>query len=285
MDIDTLIFSGGSVKGISFLGSIKYLIENNYIDERLKNIKKIYCVSASFLFVLSLILLNYDLNLLENEIINFNISDMFNINDISLKNFINDYGFINYNKSYICIEKILKERYNCESISLLKLFKISGIHIVVKTVNVTQDKIEYIDHINNPKINLLKLIQMTTSIPLLVKPVKYKNNLYLDGGLSGNCPIEVNESEHYLCIEIIPNKNNKQINNLFDFVIKGCELYSPDILIRKYDKRNIKIDFSILNINLSSFNIDINTKKKILRMGYEQTKEHFNHHQNHLNHH
>jgi len=26
MDIDTLIFSGGSVKGISFLGSIKYLI-------------------------------------------------------------------------------------------------------------------------------------------------------------------------------------------------------------------------------------------------------------------
>jgi hypothetical protein len=41
MEIDTLILSGGSIKGISFLGSLKYLIENNYIDSRLKNIKKI----------------------------------------------------------------------------------------------------------------------------------------------------------------------------------------------------------------------------------------------------
>ena len=40
MDIDTLIFSGGSVKGISFLGSIKYLIEKDIID--FNNIKKIY---------------------------------------------------------------------------------------------------------------------------------------------------------------------------------------------------------------------------------------------------
>ena len=32
MDIDTLIFSGGSVKGVSFLGSINYLIENDIID-------------------------------------------------------------------------------------------------------------------------------------------------------------------------------------------------------------------------------------------------------------
>ena len=71
--------------------------------------------------------------------------------------------------------------------SLLKFYKLFGIHLVVKTVNVTKDKIEYIDHINNPKINILKLIQMTTSIPLLIKPTEYKGDLYLDGGLSGNC--------------------------------------------------------------------------------------------------
>ena len=41
MNIDTLILSGGSIKGLSFLGSIKYLVENNYIDSNFKNIKKI----------------------------------------------------------------------------------------------------------------------------------------------------------------------------------------------------------------------------------------------------
>ena len=35
MAIDTFILSGGSTKGMAYLGSIKYLIDNNIID--LKN--------------------------------------------------------------------------------------------------------------------------------------------------------------------------------------------------------------------------------------------------------
>ena len=58
-------------KGISFLGSIKYLVENKYIDSKFKNIKKIICVSASFLFILILILLEYDYNNIEPDMINF----------------------------------------------------------------------------------------------------------------------------------------------------------------------------------------------------------------------
>ena len=276
MKIDTLILSGGSIKGISFLGSLKYLIENKYIDNRLKNIKKIYCVSASLIFVLTIILLNFDYDFIESEMVHFDYNSLLNINDISIKNFVNNYGFINYNRNYIYIQKLLKEKYNCESMSLKRFYKLFGIHIVVKVVNVTKDRIEYIDHINNSKINILKLIQMTTSIPLLIKPVKYKGDLYLDGGLSGNCPIEANDSDNYLCIEIIPNKCGEKINNVFDFVKKGWDMYSPDILIRKYDKRNIKIDLLHLNLNLSNFNIDNDKKKLLLLEGYNQTSNHFN---------
>ena len=70
--------------------------------------------------------------------------------------------------------------------SLKQFYKLFKKHIIVKVVNVSQDRIEYIDHINNPKMNILKLIQITTSIPLLMKPVIYKGDFYLDGGLSGN---------------------------------------------------------------------------------------------------
>ena len=63
MNIDTLILSGGSTKGISFLGSINYLIENNHIDKHFKNMKKIICVSASFLFILSIIFIICGLSL------------------------------------------------------------------------------------------------------------------------------------------------------------------------------------------------------------------------------
>ena len=276
MDIDTLILSGGSTKGISFLGSINYLIENDYIDKRLKNIKKIICVSASFVFILTLILLEYDYIFIEKFLSNIDFKKILNINDISLKNVIDEYGLINYNNNHVHIRKILKIKYGVDSMSLLKLFKLSNIHIIVKVVNVTEQRVEYIDHINNPKINILKLIQMTTAIPVLLKPIKYKNNLYQDGGLSGNCPIEINDSEKYLCIEIVPDKLNNKVDNVFDLAILSWNMYTPDILIRKYDKKNIKIDLTKLNLNVSNFEIDLITKKKLLNEGYEQTKHHFN---------
>ena len=122
MKIDTLVLSGGSIKGISFLGCLKYLMDNNYIDSRLKNIKKIYCVSASIIFILSLILLDFDYDYIESEMINFDYNSLLNINDISINNFINDYGFINYNRNYIYIQKLLKEKYNCESMSLKRFY-------------------------------------------------------------------------------------------------------------------------------------------------------------------
>ena len=79
---------------------------------------------------------------------------------------------------------------------------------------------------------------MTTSIPLLIKPTKYKGDLYSDGGLSGNCPIEANESDNYLCIELTPpTKFGDKINNVFDFVKKGREISFANVLIRKYDKK------------------------------------------------
>jgi predicted patatin/cPLA2 family phospholipase len=281
MKINTLILSGGSTKGISFIGCIKYLIEKNYINKDFKNIKKIICVSASFIFVLTLIILNYDLKSIEEITYNYNFEDFLDINDISLKNLVDNYGFINYNRFHIHVKDLLKDKYNVDKMSLLKLFKLTNIHIIVKTINVSKQTVEYIDHINNPKINILKLIQMTTAIPILIKPIKYKGDLYCDGGLCGNCPNEINDSDDYICIDICANKFRLKINNIFDYLQSSFRMYDPNILTRKYDIKNIKIDLSELNLNTSSFNISNEIKKDILRLGYEQTVEHFTHYLHH----
>ena len=67
MEIDTLIFSGASTRGVIFLGCLNYLIEYNLIDKYFKNIKKIYCVSASYMFVLSVLLLKYDYKKIQKQ--------------------------------------------------------------------------------------------------------------------------------------------------------------------------------------------------------------------------
>ena len=275
MEIDTLIFSGASTKGVIFLGCLNYLMENNILDKKLKNIKKMYCVSVSYLFILTIILLNFDYEYIKDEIFNLNFNEIVDINDLSLKSLIDNYGFINYNKNHIYIKNVLKERYNIDKMSLLKLYKLSNIHIIVKVVNVSKQKVEYIDHINNPKMNILKLLQMTTSIPILLKPIKYKNNLYLDGGLSGNCPLEINKSNKYLCINITNTNDKKDINNIFDFIIKGWEMYDPNILFKYDNDRTILIYSNKLNMHIADFNISKEQKEKMLNLGYNITKEHF----------
>lgn len=275
MKIDTIILSGGSTKGISFLGTFNYLIKNQYVDRDFKNIKKIICVSASFLFTLMILLHEFNYDLMLRDIFDFNFEDFLDINDISLKNLFNNYGLINQNKNHIYIKKLLKEKYNKENLSLLSLYKKTNIHIIVKVSNITKKKIEYIDHINNPKINILKLIQMTTAMPIIFQPIKYKNDIYIDGGLCGNLPIEINDSADYLSIDILGG-NDENINNIFDYLSKLYWMYTPDTIMRKYDIKNIKLNLDELNIDLTDFNLNNDMKNKLIDMGYEQAKKHFN---------
>ena len=86
----------------------------------------------------------------------------------------------------------------------------------------------------------------------------------------------MNDSKNYLCIDIKSiSSRDKKINNVFDYIMNGWDMYSPDILIRKYDIHNIKIDLSELYIDAATFKMDKILKKKILDKGYEETKKHF----------
>ena len=55
MNIDTLIFSGGGIKCLSFYGSLKYLFEHNIINEKFENIDKIICVLGGLIYILPLL--------------------------------------------------------------------------------------------------------------------------------------------------------------------------------------------------------------------------------------
>ena len=57
MEIDTLIFSGGGIKCLCLLGSLKYLIENDIIKEHLSTINTTYVVHLSIIVRKRLLLL------------------------------------------------------------------------------------------------------------------------------------------------------------------------------------------------------------------------------------
>ena len=48
---------------------------------------------------------------------------------------------------------------------------------------------EDINYKNYPNIKLLTVVNMTCGIPILIKPIFYNKNFYLDGGLFVNTPL------------------------------------------------------------------------------------------------
>ena len=65
----------------------------------------------------------------------------------------------------------------------------------MKTVNISNGETEYLNHETTPDLEVIMGIRMTSCIPLIFQPIKYKEGLYIDGGVCGNFPIEYIKKE------------------------------------------------------------------------------------------
>ncbi len=97
---------------------------------------------------------------------------------------------------------------------------------------------------------------MTTCIPIIFKPIIYNNKLYVDGGLGGCLPLEYNKSKDYLAFYISDDSNNKDINDVFDYVKKLYYIYGHSEVLGAFIKSKdriikIKLNKSMFNLNLS----------------------------------
>lgn len=270
MKYDTLIISGGSVKGYAILGSFKYLFDNNII--KYSNLKHIIGASVGALMSLP-ILLKIDTNIISKIMLNTDIK-LYNEEQFTIKNLFNNYGIYENCEIEKYVKIFCKYFLKKENITLKELFKKTNIKFTVKVSNVTKNSIEYINHLNYPNLDLVTLIKMTTSIPIFFKPVIYNNNIYCDGANGGGLPIEYNKSKYYLGIYLSIFIDKKKVNNIVDYINNIYRIYSSenDILMYKKMKNIIFIDLN------EPLKIDINKKEKekYYYEGYKQTKLFFN---------
>jgi len=265
MNIDTLILSGGGIKCLSFLGSLKYLIDHKIIN--LDKIKSIIGVSGGIIYITPL-LLGYSIDEIIQIFLSTNQKNILNYDQFSIQNLINNYGiFENDFIEFYC--KTFEKYKNLKEINLKDLYDLSKINLIGKVINLTKNRIEYINYQSNPNLKLSVLIQMTTCIPIVFKPILYNGDYYVDGGLCGNLPKEFNNSKNYLGLNII-NSGNNEINNIYDYLMSIKGLIGKNY----FNKNNKKIIHLDINIHYLDIDLSMNQKKKIIKEGYSQTKKH-----------
>lgn len=273
MKIDTLILSGGGPSGIAYIGIFQALFDQKILDENLSGIDEIITTSVGILVAIPL-LLKYNLMVLREILINFDLPSMLDIDNLSVNDLLFELGLFDTRSVGTLIESFIKQKINRDDMTLQELYEFNRIKLTVKVHNCSDQSVEYISHENYPDLSLITLAQMTVAVPIFFKPVIYREKTYCDGGLRGSFPIENCQSQNYLGLSIYGaigefKENDESVISSLPILPHLFRLFCDHPPIPN-DPRIIKVDVG-LGLN---FEIDATDKIKIIENAYNITISH-----------
>ena len=188
METEHLVMSGGGpVFGLYMYGALNYLCNNDFID--IAKLKTIHGCSAGSI-VGALLCLKYDWKDLNDYIVGKPWDKIVNIEPEDILNVSNKKGVLEKKFFEEIFSSLLLAKDLSVNTTLKELYEFSGIDLHIYTVRL--EKFEYIDisHSSHPDLEVIDAINMSSAIPFIFKPVKYKGDYYIDGGVRKNFPLD-----------------------------------------------------------------------------------------------
>lgn len=252
-----LVLSGGGIKGICFIGSLQALKEINIL-----NSINTFAGTSVGSIIIFLIIIGYSPSELYEFIKIFNFS---NLNNFDINMLLTNFGLNNGNMIIEMLNNFLiKKNYN-KDITFKELYEKTNKEFIVTITNINKHICEYVSYKNYPDLNIVLAIRMSISIPLIFTPVKFNNNLYVDGSCTDNLPMEIfKNQENVLGLYIDDEVNEIEINNFENY---GFSILNSMMNQKKINKKNTIVIYT-KNINSSNFNISLDKKNELYNLGY-----------------
>jgi predicted acylesterase/phospholipase RssA len=262
-----VIFVGpGGSRGFLYIGCIKRLIEENFLN------KVNTWVGCSVGAAISLLIVaGYDINEIKDLCMNINIvEDIININLNDVKEKL---GFIQ-NKT---VEEELKRRIlsKFDFIPTLKqLYTLTGLTLSLVTFNMDDLKPEYLDKDTSPDLSCVEAAMMSMAIPILMQPRKYKGNVYCDGGIGAPYPVldfDYNGNKvlgMYISSEGDFHSSDKIITNFLYRLIHSSMKVIRDIHIEKASLNVKHIVLKTLLKDTTGLSINKESREDMTKQGY-----------------
>ena len=200
MNITHLVLSGGGMRGVIFIGALRYM----YINNINKNIKHIAGCSIGALIGL---MMAFKLTIEEMEEILYICKDDNELCYLSIKKYIRlmtEYGLFNTEILIKHLKNIIKKKYPemcllneyntmdiSETITFSQLSKSFGVNIYISCTNINTCDNEIFSIETTPNICVYKACCASMAIPLLFKPINIGDYYYYDGALTNNFPIKI----------------------------------------------------------------------------------------------
>ena len=199
MNITHLVLSGGGMRGVIFIGALRYL----YLNNMHKNIKHIAGCSIGSLIGLMFAL---KLTIYEMEEVLYNCMKDNDLCFLSIKKYIRlitELGLFDTQTMIKHLKIIIKKKYSdrcngadesgdiSETITFAQLSKIFGVNMYISCTNINTCENEIFSIEKTPDVCAYKACSASMSIPLLFKPINIGDYHYYDGGLTNNFPIKI----------------------------------------------------------------------------------------------
>ncbi len=253
--INTLVLSGGGVKGIHYIGIIKKLEELNIINQI-----KTLCGTSIGAFFSVLINIGFSSKDLFDFILLFNLNK---VNKLDTSNFFSYFGINDGNNLEIILENMFELKGFNKDINFLDLFNKTKIELTISGVCINEKQCHYFNYKNYPNMQVIKAVRISTSVPLYFTPVLFESKLWVDGAVIDNYPIHLfkHKINQVLGFYISEKKEYSNINNLEDYfscviqsllqglASKSMKGYENNTIVIRSDKINF------INTNLTKENI------------------------------
>ena len=279
ININSLVISGGGMKGYLYLGAIKLFAEYGILSR----IKYYYGTSIGGIIITCLIL-GWTIDETLKFCIGFPIGCII---EFDIDTFIENYGLVPKVNFETLFKKIITFKGFDENITFGQLYELTGkeLHLITYSLkeNITID----LNYETMPDLRLWEGLYMTSALPVLIPPYEYKNDLFIDGGIFENFPINRVKKENInktigICADSYKSGwsnlkdkiSNKDIVNYLEYSLELIKIMFTKTI--KYNCSNyVKLYFnsSVGGPSTSvNFTIDPETKNKIIECGYDQAK-------------
>lgn len=273
---ENLILSGGGVRGLYYLGFMKYY------KDKLHTFKNLVGSSIGSFFVVAIALGYNDEEIFPHAL---NILDYNRVKSIKVFDFLDNLGLDDGNKLEHYTKKMIRYKCGKKELTFKELYETYNKNVTITAISIEDNAIVYFSKDTHPLMKVWKALRMSMTVPFLFKPYFYKDKNYIDGGLKHNFPIELYPSKNTLGINIscIPKISKKL--NFEDYIFSIVSIITHSKSDIK-DQEVIKLDGSFdIEHPLVTFETNITETmiQKAIEYSYNKVNEFFENREKQIN--
>lgn len=281
---DSIVLSGGGVKGLFQLGVLWYATNAGLLNMDEVKIFAGTSIGATICTMLVLGATPFEI------FIEMYSRDIF-IDDSSIQKFKDlktQWGAISIRKVFSFVRELITnklklrkdETLTVDTLTFENLYTLTGKDLLITSVNVSKTQLEIFSHTTTPKLRVFDALCMSANLPVVCTKIRYKGDLYTDGGLLDNVPIACVLPRTPRRVFVISTSGidpTAKIISFFDYVyrIQWLPVNTRTITTIADAPTNVHVIHLVTDAPILSMTLKPDEKMKMFEHGHEEARRFF----------